>query len=131
MDHSVLDRLIGSDLGSVVFVRDYLQLDLDAGRLTLLVWPVVVTGAGVSRFGYLGYRDLLCSLIGHAVTSTTESCEAGLVLRFEAGELVVRPRTCELGGPEIALLDVPATATSDRVWACWRPGEGVFSDLDD
>ncbi|GAB4070077.1 hypothetical protein GCM10028777_34130 [Angustibacter speluncae] len=129
MDHSVLDRLIGSDLGSVVFVRDYLQLDLDAGRLTLLVWPVVVTGTGISRFGDPGYRDVLCSLIGHPVTSTTESSESGLVLRFEAGELVVRPAACELGGPEIALLDVPATETSERVWMCWRPGEGVFADV--
>ncbi len=77
MDDSLLDALVGSELGSVVFVRDYVQLELGAGRLTLFVWPSVVVDATTTRLGDPGYRDLLCDLIGHPVRSTTESRETG------------------------------------------------------
>jgi hypothetical protein len=72
---AALRRLIGVELSSVVFIRDYVQLYFDpisaAGRdyprLTLYTWPTVYDRAGSRRLGDPDYRDSLCRLISAPV----------------------------------------------------------------
>lgn len=75
--------------------------------------------------GEPGYRDLLCDLIGCPVLAVTESAEAGLVLDFGHGSVVIKPGPAEVeGGPEIALL----MGFMDRPeFAVWRPGGPEWS----
>jgi hypothetical protein len=103
-DHSLLADLVGEELASVIFVRDYVQLDVDGQRLSLYVWPGVATDGDVRHLGDPVYRDALCRLIGRVVTSTEESREAGLVIHLGAYSVTVKPKANEVAGPEIAML---------------------------
>jgi hypothetical protein len=127
---SLLTALVEEELGSVVFVMDYVQLDFSAARLTAYVWPTVTIGDASLRFGDRGYRDALCAFITHEVLSTEESTELGLVIRFGLGEIVTNPEPTDLGGPEIAMLQVHADSFRPEAWEVWRPGEGVFAARD-
>jgi hypothetical protein len=127
---SLLEALVEEELGSVAFVMDYVELDFSAARFSAYVWPTVTIGDTTLHFGDRGYRDALCALITHEVLSTDESPEVGLVIRFGLGEIVTNPGPTELGGPEIAQLQVHENSFRDDAWAVWRPGEGIFSGRD-
>ncbi|HSE43819.1 MAG TPA: hypothetical protein VLA89_00665 [Gemmatimonadales bacterium] len=127
MSGSLLEALVEEELGSVVFVMDYVQLDFGAARFSAYVWPTVTIGGATLRFEDRGYRDALCAFITHEVLSTDESPEAGLVIRFGLGEIVINPVPNDLDGPEIALLQVHPDSFRDAAWAVWRPGEGTFA----
>ncbi|GIH89928.1 hypothetical protein ACFFMN_11990 [Planobispora siamensis] len=123
MPDSLLSALIGQELGSVVFVRDYLQLDFDGPRLTLFVWPQVSVDSTVHSMGDPGYRDTLCALIGHTVLTTAESPDAGLVVGFGRGSVTLKPEPSHLEGLEIAML---GGFTDREDWMVWRPDEYPF-----
>lgn len=126
-----MELLVEEQLGSVVFVMDYLQLDFSHARFTTYVWPTVATGGAVLRFGDRDYRDTLCAFIANEVTSVEESAGAGLVIRFRLGEIVTSsPAPTEVIGPEIAYLQVDADAFREAEWMVWRPGEGIFAGRD-
>jgi hypothetical protein len=122
-EDSLLADLVGEGLASVIFVRDYVQLDFDGPRLSLFVWPGVATGNDVYYLGDPVYRDALCQLIGRAVTSTDESREAGLVIHLGSDSVTVNPRPSEVGGPEIAML---RGSVDHQGWMVWRAGEPPF-----
>lgn len=63
-------------------------------------------GDAAIQFGDPRYRDALCAFITHEVTSVEESPEAGLVIRFGLGEIGTNPAATDLGGPEIAQLQI-------------------------
>ena len=130
MTDSLLAALVSEELGSVVFVNGHVQLDFGNARFTAYVWPKVTVGGVTRDFGDQGYRDALCALITHEVTSTEESPEAGLVIRFGLGEVVTNPEPQDLAGPEIAMLQVHEDAFRDYSLAVWRPGEDVFAGRD-
>jgi hypothetical protein len=130
VSESLLDALVEEELGSVVFVMDYLQLDFSAARFTAYVWPTVTIADATLQFGDRGYRDALCAFITHEVLSTSESPEVGLVIRFGLGEIVTNPGPTDLGGPEIAQLQVHQDSFRAEAWDVWRPGEGIFSGRD-
>lgn len=127
MTDSLLEALVEEELGSIVFVMDYLQLDFGNARLSVYVWPTVSIGDVSRGFGDPGYRDALCALIAHEVVETEESPEAGLVIRFGLGEVVIKPEPTDLSGPEIAMLQVHENSYRDASWMVWRPGEDVFA----
>jgi hypothetical protein len=130
VSNSPLQALVEEQLGSVVFVMDYLQLDFSAARFSAYVWPTVTIGGTSLQFGDRGYRDALCALITHEVLSTDESPVLGLVIRFGLGEVVTNPVPTDLDGPEIAQLQVHQDSFLDESWTVWRPGEGIFSGRD-
>ncbi len=130
MSESLLEALVEEELGSVVFVMDYVQLDFSGARFTAYVWPTVTIGDSILHFGDRGYRDALCAFITHEVLSTDESPEVGLVIRFGLGEIVTNPAPNDLGGPEIAQLQVRQDSFRDEAWAVWRPGEHLFAGRD-
>ncbi|MFE2997054.1 hypothetical protein ACFXG4_18810 [Nocardia sp. NPDC059246] len=115
---------MGLELASVVFVRDYLQLDFDGPRLSCYVWPTIDADGTTRSLGDAGYRDTLCAFINQTVVSTDEAVGTGLLLRFAIGTLSIHPALEELEG-EIAML----SGFSD-MWGVWRPGEGTFADLE-
>jgi hypothetical protein len=127
---SLLEELVEEELGSVVFVTDYLQLDFSGARFTAYVWPTVTIGDVVRHFGDPGYRDALCAFITHEVIETEESSQAGLAIRFGLADVIIDPEPTDLSGPEIAMLQVHADSFRDASWAVWRPGEHVFADRD-
>lgn len=86
MKANPLERLVGEQLSSVIFVQDYLQLDFDGKRLTLNVWPTVVRLEERMSFGDGGYRDALCDLIAKTVTDASET-ETLITLRIDDTEL--------------------------------------------
>jgi hypothetical protein len=106
---------------------DYLQLDFVNARFSAYVWPTMRIGDVSLGFGDPGYRDALCALITHEVIATQESSEAGLVIRFALGEVVVNPEPTDLSGPEIAMLQVHADSFRDTSWAVWRQAPSVPS----
>jgi hypothetical protein len=125
---SLLEELVGETLSSVIFVADYVQLDFNGPRLSAFVWPhVVISGEAVRIFGDQGYRDSLCAFIMHEVVATEESPEAGLVIHFDLGAIVVNPEPADLMGAEIAMLR--GFQHHDR-WMVWRPGEDIFAARD-
>jgi hypothetical protein len=130
VSESLLDALVGERLGSVVFVMDYLQLDFNEARFTAYAWPTVTIGDHAIQFGDPSYRDSLCAFIASEVLSVEESSEAGLLIRFELGDIVTNPGASELSGPEIAQLQVHEGPFRDAVWMVWRPGEDVFAGRD-
>lgn len=130
MTDSLLDVLVEKQLGSVVFVMDYLQLDFGAARFTTYVWPTVTIGEVTTAFGDAAYREALCAFIAHEVLSVEESRTAGLVIRFGLGEIVTNPTTLDLQGPEIAQLQVYEGPFQQTGLIVWRPGEGVFAGRD-
>ncbi|SNS74062.1 hypothetical protein SAMN05216276_10159 [Streptosporangium subroseum] len=123
MTDSLLSALIGEEMSSVIFIRDYVQLDFDGPKLSLFSWPQIAVDSTVRLMGDPGYRDTLCALIGHAVLAATEDTDTGLVVDFGLGSVVVKPEPSQVEGPEIALL----MGFTDRAdWMVWRPGEYPF-----
>lgn len=128
MTDSLLEKLVGESLASVVLVMDCVQLNFNGSRFTGYVWPTVTIGASELRFGDQGYRDALCAFITHEVTSTEESADVGLAIHFALGSIVTNPEPGELGGPEIAMLSIYDSMDDTRRLVVWRPGEGPFAD---
>lgn len=64
---------LSEQLGSVVFVGDYLQLDFSDAQFTAYVWPTVTIGGTTRQFGDPGYRDALCAFITHEVTARSRA----------------------------------------------------------
>ena len=119
VEGSLLLDLIGQELGSVVCVRDYVQLVFDGPHLSLYVWPLIAASDGNTvRFGASGYRDALCGFIGLAPTRVVVDRERGIEIVFGAARLVINPQPEELwGAGEIAMLG-GFTARAD--WDVWR-----------
>lgn len=130
MDESLLEGLVEKQLGSVVFVMDYLQLDFSHALFTVYVWPVVTIDDRRLHFGDPGYRDALCAFITHEVTAVEASPEAGLVIRFGLGEIVTNPEPTDPDGPEIAQLQLRGDSIRDEAWMVWRLGEDIFAGRD-
>jgi hypothetical protein len=124
---SLINELVGEDLSSVVFVADYVQFDFNGPRLTVFVWPTAQTFGEKRTIGDPGYRDALCGLITRSVTATLDTAEDGVVLKFDNDALTIKPSAADLGGPEIAMLQMN---DASKRWEVWRPGEGAFEHGD-
>ncbi len=83
------DDLRDTQLSSVAFIQDHLQLDFDGPLLTLYIWPDVADADGISiAFGEPGYRDALCSVIGETVTEPELNEGRALTVEFENGTVL-------------------------------------------
>ena len=96
---SELDDLIGAEVGSVAFVRDYVEINFDGPIVRSLSSPIINVGGADFRFPDAGSRDALCELIGTSLEGVHES-DAEIVLRFDAATLVI-PKQGDTGA-EIA-----------------------------
>ena len=127
----LLGRLVGCELASVQFVRDYVQLRFEPSSgpdepvLTCNVPPVVEQDGRRLSDGDGGWADALRALIGQTVIGTDATIGLGVGIHFESGPLRVSPSPDEPTGPEIALL----TGLEDGDWKVWRHGEPPFEDV--
>ena len=84
----LLQTICGARLSSVQFVLDYLILGFDEkGALTALVWPEIASRGLILKFGEVGYRDSLCSLIMQVVEYVDVSGDETITIRFRDGSL--------------------------------------------
>lgn len=109
-----LRALIGRELSSVEFVRDYVQLRFDGPCLSAIIKLVVRRGEVSIVPGTVGYADALVGLIGDEVQSALAL--AGDVLRvvIQGGtsiEVSLRPEDYRLGPEAVILRNAP-----DEVW---------------
>ncbi|GAA2147285.1 hypothetical protein [Glycomyces algeriensis] len=129
---NLLDRLVGCELCSVQFVRDYVQLhfegSVDSPVLTCYVMPGVAKfppGAAELVDGSPGFADALRAFIDESVCDATAAVGTGLVIELRTGAIALNPTSDQLAGPEIAML----SGFKDRSWTVWRPGEDEFAEL--
>lgn len=130
--NDVLSRLIGYRLASLEIGAEEplrLRFDRPAGSSPQLVlschsWPDVERSGGTWRDGDLGYTDVLRSLLGAPVASTSERTEQGLRLQFAEGALAINPRRADPSA-EIAQL----SGFTDGRWMSWWPGDYAFENL--
>jgi hypothetical protein len=113
-----IENYLGDELGGVSFVMDYLRLEFQRGFSDFHVWPQVRAGDSRLDFGDPGYRDGLCGFIAHTVTFADIFLDDGLVIGFDAGELVVSPEQVRLAPwPEVVEGD------GGGLWAAQAPFE--------
>jgi hypothetical protein len=79
------DSLIGSQLGSVEFVQDYVQFHFDGPWLQAITHPSVRAGDRVFTWNDNGYRDQLCYRIARIVVSTSFIERQHLEIIFDDG----------------------------------------------
>lgn len=81
---TLLQRIVGARLSSVVFVLNYLVLGFGPeGDLTTRVWPRLIKRDNALTFGMQGYRDGLCDLITHVVERVGISSDETITLSIE------------------------------------------------
>ncbi len=85
---TALEMLVGAEVGSVCFVRDYVELHFDGPILRALSDPVVEIAGIETTFPAEGSRDGLCLLIGKEIVAAREDTEA-LILEF-GGSMLLR-----------------------------------------
>ena len=103
-----LESLAGEQLGSVIFVADYVQFDFNGPVLTVFSGPVVELQGARYRFPAQGSRDALCSLIQQFVATATVQEEKGITVTFDSGarlSIPLVPGSYE--GPEAATFSDP------------------------
>lgn len=108
---SSLERLIGRDVASICFVRDYVQIGFDGLVFTCYTLPSVRSASKSIGATEPGCRDALVGLIGKHVQSVSEAHREELSIFFEEGQslsisLRFEDAACveaamlhELGGP--------------------------------
>lgn len=107
-----LGTLVGHDLSSVTFVRDYVQLAFDGPGLNAYTMPTVISGSESLRLGQPGYRDGLCSQIGFRVERTTVN-DASVTITFENGTMIsISLRDEDYHGPEA----LEFRLNKDHIW---------------
>ena len=118
---SIADELVGAEVGSIVFVRDYVQIYMDKdhaeplppGSVADVIVnaysdPEVITGATRLKKGDAGWRDALCDLIGRTVTRVKVKADRELLVAFgDETALVVSLADADKHGPEAVYVQGP------------------------
>jgi hypothetical protein len=95
-----LGKLVGHELSSVTFVRDYAQFAFDGPSMNTYTMPTVACGSENLSQGQPGYRDALCRQIGCRV-ERTEVDDQRMSIVFEGGAAVsISLRDEDYRGPE-------------------------------
>jgi len=98
---SFIESIVGEQLSSVEFVKDYVQLRFDGPTVTAFVWPIVSFSGKAVRWGEPSYKDELCARIGHTVqTAALRKGEAVVVLFEDGGEISISLRLEDRVGSE-------------------------------
>jgi hypothetical protein len=113
------DDLVGLDVATVTFVRDYVQIGFDGPLLTCFFPPrIVLPTEGAFAFGKAGYADALVEFINCKLCIGVVIPRKEIKLTFEAGyglSIDLNPDTAP-PGPESAMLKL-----EDGRWWVWRP----------
>jgi hypothetical protein len=100
-------QLIRSDLGAVIFVRDYVQLQFEPGGVLSAFTPVMVSSSGVqATFGDAAFANLILAQIGKVVGGVDFRRHELLAIRFEdRSTIAISLRLEDYPGPEALTLD--------------------------
>jgi hypothetical protein len=79
--------LIGTELKSVCFVEDYLELCFGEAKVNYFAWPYVLLTDFSVAFGEPEYRNALCAQIGEEVVEA--ALEEGSAFTIELANAVV------------------------------------------
>jgi hypothetical protein len=114
-DAFLLTDLLGRQLGAVVFVQDYLQLQFDGSTLTMTTWPVVHCADGEFKYGDPRYRDMLCECIAKVVEAADVRAGDRLLIIFgDRSKLLTSLRDADRVDPEAVRFD-----QEDGQWWVW------------
>lgn len=112
---SPLKILEGSQLSSIEFVQDYVQLHFDGPTLTAITPPRVRVRNQWLEWGKQGYRDALCERIGKVVSHASTIPEQEIKIEFEDGGLIsISLNPDDFRAAEAAVFDNPPNPT--LVW---------------
>src|SRR2546425_6399588 len=101
-----LSPVVGAQLSSVEFVRDYVQLRFDGPCLTAFTPPMMRVGKTWVKWGSPGYRDLLCDRIATTVCLASVIEEKEIRIEFDDGALLaISLRPEDYSGAEAAMFD--------------------------
>lgn len=78
-----IESLVGQELSSVEFGRNYLKLSFDGPFVTLFLWPVLDTSEFSLNFEDLLYRNGLCERIGRRIVEVVTDDPDFIFIRFE------------------------------------------------
>jgi hypothetical protein len=115
-EHAVepLASLVGRELSSVEFVRDYVQLRFDGPYLTAVTHPSVDVAGTRYTWGRPGFRDALCERIGQVVARASVTEHEQVRLEFGDGAaVVISLEDKDYCGPEAVLY------FADEGWWVW------------
>ena len=115
--------LVGADLSTVAFVRDYVEFHFDGPVLRSLTDPVVQAGGRTVVRADEGWRDALCDLINATVLGVRIVDDVSIELDFsgedanpDAGRRLTVPLDQDsLVGPEAAHF-MPADGPQSSMW---------------
>ena len=97
----LVQRLVGRELSSVTFVRDYVQLGFDGPILNAVTLPMVRVGRRRYKPIGPGYRDALCGRIGRSVEKASVQENEAFRISFDDGtELSISLRPEDYTGAE-------------------------------
>jgi hypothetical protein len=106
-----LQVILGSQMSSIEFVQDYVQLRFDGPCLTAHTRPTVSASGTTFRWSEAGYRDVLCGRIAKKVVRADVSASA-IAIGFEDGaEIQVSLSKADYRGPEAAMF-----TSNDGTW---------------
>ena len=96
-----LEAIVGQELSAVEFVSDFLQLRFEGPVVSFFEWPDVFREEGSYAFGEPEYRNVLCAVIGEAVSAASVEEGEAIEIVFENGVTVrASLRVEDLSGPE-------------------------------
>ena len=113
---SSLERVVGRDVSSICFVRDYVQVCFDEFVLTCYTLPTVRMTETDSplRLGTPAYRDKLCEFIGKFVRSVAEKPDEELAIGFDDGSPVGRSKSPGYGHLKLPHSIIAVSAAEQR-----------------
>lgn len=111
-----LDSLVGFEMSSVIFIRDYLQLVFEGSERTQTLSAFSIPSVSIKGEEYQnyeqGFRDALCSLINSKVIAVETSQQIALKIHFgDAEKVEISLREHDYEGPEAAMLDDDGSLT--------------------
>jgi hypothetical protein len=86
-----VESLVGEELSTVSFVRDYVEFHFDGPVLRAIANPRVEDGSRVAVFPGAGSRDALCALIGRIVRAVDACDGVHIRLVFRDGPTLTVP----------------------------------------
>lgn len=105
-----LDSIVGSEMSSVIFIRDYIQLVFEGMDRTQTLTAFSIPSVSIMGIDYQnyeqGYRDALCSLINSKVIAVETSQHIALIVHFgDTQKVKVSLKEADYEGPEAAMLE--------------------------
>lgn len=104
VDTQPLNLIVGSELSSVEFVRDYVQFRFDGPYLTAITTPVIQDGESLYKWGTFGYCDILCKCIGVTLRNAFVLPDKEIYLEFDNDiRITISLKPEDYFGPEAAI----------------------------